>query len=73
MSRPPSPCSRMRTRGGAGAGERAAQVDVDDGVEVVVGHLPQHLVAQDAGVGDQDVEPAELVHGPVDELLRRLG
>ena len=39
-------------RGGPGAGERAAQVDVDDGVEVVVGHLPQHAVAQDAGVGD---------------------
>jgi hypothetical protein len=45
-----------------GAAERAAQVDVDDGVEVVVGHLPQHPVAQHAGVGHQHVQPAELRH-----------
>ena len=53
----------------ADAGERAAQVDLDDGVEVVVGHLPQHPVAQHAGVGDHHVEPAELLDRPVDEPL----
>ncbi len=47
-------------RGGSGARERAAQVGLDDEVEVLVGHLPQHLVAQHAGVGDHDVETPEL-------------
>src|SRR3954453_12921706 len=58
--------------GGAGAGEGAAQVGGGDGVELLVGHLPQGGVAQDAGVVDQHVEPAELPDGPVDECLRRL-
>ena len=42
---------------GPHAGEGAAQVHVDDRVELLVGHLPQHAVAQDAGVGDEHVEP----------------
>ena len=46
------------------AGEGAAQVHVDDRVEVVVGHLQQGLVPQDAGVGDQDVQPAEFRRRP---------
>lgn len=41
----------------------------DHRVEVVVGHLPQHPVAQDARVGDQDVEPPELLDGPVHEAF----
>ena len=45
----------------ARARERAAQVRPDDEVEVLVGHLPQHLVAQHARVGDHDVQPAELL------------
>ena len=60
-------------RGLAHARERAAQVHVDDGVEVVVAHLPQHGVAQDPGVGDEDVEPPEVLDGGGDELLRGLG
>ena len=60
-------------RGSTGAGERAAQVHVDDGVEVVVGHLPQHPVAQDAGVGDQDVEPPERVDRRGDQQVGGLG
>ena len=46
---------------------------VDDGVEVVVAHLPQHRVAQHAGVGDEDVEAAEGVDRRLHELLRGLG
>jgi hypothetical protein len=45
----------------------------DHRVEVVVGHLPQDLVAQDARVGDQDVEPAELLDGTVHQPLGGLG
>src|SRR5690606_35078829 len=60
-------------RGGAHACEGAAQVHVDDGVEVVVAHLPQHGVAQHAGIGDEDVEAAEGAHRGLDELGGRLG
>src|SRR4051812_3183254 len=45
----------------ADGGERSSQMHADDGVEVVVAHLPQHRVAQHAGVGDQDVEASEVV------------
>lgn len=41
----------------------------DDGVEVVVGHLPQHPVAQDSGVGDHDVQLTELRDGLADQAL----
>jgi hypothetical protein len=40
-------------------------------IEVLVAHLPEDLVAQDAGIGDHDVEPAELVDGALDQRLRR--
>jgi len=56
-------------RGGPGAGEGAAQVGGDDGVELLIGHLPHRGVAQDARVVDQDVEPAVLGDGAVDEGL----
>ena len=36
-------------------------------------HLPQHGVAQHAGVGDEDVEAAEVLDGRGDQLLRGLG
>jgi hypothetical protein len=48
-------------------------VHPDDVVEVVVGHLPQHAVAQDAGVGAHHVQPAELRDRPVHQPLGRLG
>ena len=70
MIRPPSPWSRMCRHGGPDAGERAAQVDLEHCVELLVGHLPQHAVAQDAGVGDEDVEPSVLRDGPLDKLAR---
>ena len=48
-------------------------MDLGDEVEVLVGHLPDDLVAQDAGVGDQDVESAEGGDRSVDEGLGGLG
>ena len=45
----------------------------DHDVEVLVGHLPQHLVTQHAGVGDHHVEAAELVDGALHQRVRRLG
>ena len=55
--------------------ERAAQVHRHDRVPVVVGHLEQQVVAQDAGVVDQHDRRAELVgdpgHGGVDRRRGR--
>lgn len=59
--------------GGSGTGEGGAEVGGDDGVEVVVGHLPQHPVTQDACVGDHDVETAEGVDRAGHEAVRGLG
>jgi hypothetical protein len=52
--------------------ERATQVHRDHGVELVVGHPPQHAVPQHTGVGDEDVQPPVLRDGPLDEPLGRL-
>ena len=47
--------------GVAARGERALEVDGDDGVPLLLGHVGEHAVAQDAGVVDDDVEVAERV------------
>ena len=57
----------------AGAGEGALEVDVDHEVEVLVGHLQQGLVPQDTGVGDQDIQPAEGLHGFLHQQLGGFG
>ena len=59
--------------GGPGHQERTAQVDAHDQVPVLVGHLEQQVVAGDAGVVDQHVDPAELVDDPRDRGLDGLG
>jgi hypothetical protein len=46
------------------------QVDADHGVEVGFGHVEEDRVAQEAGVADDDVDVAELLHGQVEERLR---
>ena len=51
--------------------EGAAEVHADHGVPVVDGHVHEHAVADDAGVGDDGVEAAEGVDGGVDEASRR--
>lgn len=57
----------------SGTGEGAAHMNTHDVVEVVVGHLPQHPVAQDAGIGDEDVQPPEMLHRRGDQLFGRTG
>ena len=46
-----------RPKGAPGAGE----VGVDDGVPLFVGELPESAPTQHSGVGNQNVEPAELL------------
>jgi hypothetical protein len=45
----------------------ALEVDVDDRVPLGLVHVEAHLVAQDAGVVDEHVEPSERVDGLGDE------
>ena len=45
------------------------QVDVDDGVPLLLGHVDEDAVPQDAGVVDQHVQVAERFHGAVDQAL----
>ena len=54
-------------RGVPGRREGPLEVDPDDGVPLVLGHREQHPVAQDPGVADHDVEPAEGVDGLLHE------
>ena len=49
--------------------EGAFEMDVDDGVEVLLAHVEDHAVAQDAGVVDHDVEFAEIVQRALDDAL----
>ncbi len=55
-----------------GGDEVALQVDVDDRVPLLLGHVDQHPVPQDAGVVDQHVEVAEGLDGGVDQALAAL-
>ena len=55
--------------GELGHREVTLEVDVDDDVPLVLGHVEDHPVAQDAGVVDQDVEPAERVERLLDHAL----
>ena len=55
-----------------GQRERALQVHRYDSVEVCLGHGEKHLVADDAGIVHDDVEPAVLLHRPLDQGLGRL-
>jgi hypothetical protein len=47
-------------------------VDADDGVPFLLAHVEDHPVTQDAGVVHQDVEPALLGDGGVDQRLDRV-
>jgi hypothetical protein len=53
--------------------ERTAQVDVDDGLEILVRHLFQRCAAHDSGVVDEDVDPAVTLEGRVDDRLASVG
>ena len=73
MMRPPCLLRAHLHRRRARAGERPAEVRLHDRVEVLVGHLPQHPVAQHARVGDHDVEAPELGHRAPDQRVGRGG
>ena len=55
---------------GLGEEEGALEVDVEDGVVVGFGDVPEVGALLDAGVVDEDVAAAELCVGLVDEVLR---
>ena len=71
MIRPPSPCSRIRIAAARAHVNVPRRCVSHDEVEVLVGHLPQHLVAQHAGVGDHDVEAPERLDGASRRARRR--
>jgi hypothetical protein len=48
-------------------------MDVENGLEVVVGHLLQRGAANDACVVDQDVDPAVAIQRGVDNGLATFG
>jgi hypothetical protein len=52
-----------------GRGEGALEVDLDHRVPLRLAHVGEHAVTEDAGVVDQDVEPAEGLDGGRDEPL----
>ena len=53
----------------AGGHEVALQVHVDDRIEVILCHVDEHPIPQDAGVVDEDVQVTEVLNGGVDEAL----
>ena len=53
--------------GGAADIEAALEVDIDDAVPVLLGHAVEDAVAQDAGIVDDDVDPAELIDRLLDD------
>ncbi len=55
-----------------GAVHGAHEVDVDDETEVGEVHLGEAPVAQDAGVVDEDVDPAPFLERRPDHLLHRV-
>jgi hypothetical protein len=52
--------------------KRSLKVHLDHRIPLVLGHIRQHAVAQDAGIVDEDIEPAEGVDGLLDHGLRAL-
>ena len=61
----------QRGRAGLERAPHAGEVDVDHGLPLVLGHLPELRPRRDARVGDDDVEPAELVDAGADDLVER--
>ena len=70
MMRPPSPLLAHLDGGRARTEERPPKVRPHDQVEVLVGHLPEHGVAQDPRVRDHHVESPERLDRPRDQSVR---
>src|SRR6058998_3307920 len=66
---PPAPLLAHAAGGVPGAVEGALQVDGDDRVPLLLAHVEDHPVAQDAGVVHQDVDRAELLDRRLDDAL----
>ena len=58
------PTLRQVPGGGLGGDEDAADIDRDPAVELLDREFREGLVHGDAGIGDQDVEPAEALPPP---------
>ena len=69
MTRPGCLAAMRRLDEGLGEEEGALEIDVEDGVVVGFGDLPEGGFDLDAGVVDEDVAAAELLVGLVDEAL----
>ena len=65
----PDSCLRMIGRGVAEHGEVALEVGGDHGVELVLGHVEQHPLAQDAGHRHHAVDAAPPLDGGVHDAL----
>src|SRR5262249_58853143 len=61
-----------RRAGVTDAVERPLQVHREDGVPLLLAHVEDHAVAQDAGAGDQHVEATEALERRGDDPPRRL-
>ena len=68
MMRPFLPALEMRRRGVA-AMDRAVEAGVDLAAPVLRLGLDEALAQREAGIVDQDVEPAEVLHDRVDHRL----
>ena len=62
---PPCSASRKYRSAARVAAERPSQRDVEDAVPLVVGHVDDGGLTAEAGVVDQDVDPAERGDGAV--------
>ena len=62
----------MRERGSDGV-ESALDVDVDHLLQLVGRKIEERSVSAHAGVGDEDVDPSELLYGLGDEGLEVVG
>ena len=65
-------CSRQYAAAQRVGAKWPFQVHLDDRVPLLLGHVDEHPVAQDAGVVDEDVEVAEGLDRAVDQPLRAL-
>ena len=69
---PPSPCSRIR-RAAACQQEHSLDVHRLDAAELLERQAVDQQVGEDAGIVDEDVEPAERLHGGLHEALGVFG
>jgi hypothetical protein len=67
--RSPAALGHQLAQRGPGAAEGAVEGDVEDLQPLLVGHLQDRAGAAEPGVVDHHVDPAVVLHGPVDQRL----